>query len=115
MHTSVYFIPDFSRALAQVIAMPMHHRKRKYVRAELDTPVLSVAPCRDGSYKAGKELVVRLCARRKLEQWQTNICVGLYARAVSAGRTKGNALQIARKEADRFARPARDLDGGTAA
>lgn len=114
MHTPVFFIPEIA-PIAQVIAMPLHHRKRKHARAELGAPsVVSVLPCRDGSYKNAKEAVIRLCKRRHLEQWQINICVGLYAREVSAGRSKANAISVIRKYADRFARSP-DYSGGDAA
>lgn len=107
MHTPVYFIPELS-PIAQVIAMPMHHRKRKYARATQGADIIELPRTRGGSYPAAKRAVAERCQHLHLAQWQTDECLGRVASEIRRGRSSAVAVQagisLAKLHADNNAR-----------
>jgi hypothetical protein len=93
MHTPVFFIPTLA-PIAQVIAMPMHRRPRKYARATVgEAEVIPLPINRGGSYHAAKEVVAERCRHLHLHPWQTDECLGRVASELRRGRSTAVAVQ----------------------
>lgn len=115
MHIPVFFIPELS-PIAQVIAMPMHHRKRKYARAEQGAAdVIDLPRTRGGSYPAAKRAVAARCEHLHLSRWQTDECLGRVASEIRKGRSTAVAVQAGIALAKLHARDNDRWHGGGAA
>jgi hypothetical protein len=110
----VYFIPELA-PIAQVIAMPTHHRKRKYARAAQSADVIELPRLRGGSYPAAKRAVAARCQHLHLAKWQTDECLGRVASEIRKGRSTANAVQAGIALAKLHARDNVRWNGGGAA
>lgn len=114
-HTPVFFIPELA-PIAQVIAMPMHHRPRKHARASGGAgSVIELPRVRGGSYAAAKAVVQARCTHLHLRDWQTTECLGRVASEIRKGRSAATAVAAGIALAKLHARDNDRHDGGTAA